>query len=215
MEDIDFDHGRLIDSLVKSGYLRSPEIISAMKAEDRRWFLPEEQQPFAYEDKPLSIGFDQTASQPLVMAFMMELLMAKKGDRVLDVGTGSGWQTAVLARLVGDEGKVVTVERIPELYAFAKDNLDRSGHISEGIIDCILGDASSYSGPEKVFDRIIATAEAEEVPSSWKSILAVGGRMVIPVKGSLLVVDKVSADSFESKEYIGFGFVPLIVGKKK
>jgi len=213
--DMDPRYDDLLNALERSGYLRSSEVASAMRSADRAEFVPEEQKSFAYEDRPIPIGFDQTSSQPLVVSFMMELLSPKKGDRILDIGTGGGWQAAVLAGLTGDSGKVVTVERIPELHAFAKGNFERVGLLSSGVVECVLGDASSDIGSDIVFDRIISAAETDEVPSVWKNILAVGGRMVVPIRGSLVVAEKIAADRFETKEYIGFSFMPLVTGRKK
>ncbi|MDD5099000.1 MAG: protein-L-isoaspartate O-methyltransferase [Candidatus Colwellbacteria bacterium] len=204
----------LINSLIEKGYLKSPEIVAAMRSADRAAFIPEEYKFAAYDDTPIEIGFNQVSSQPLTMAFMMELLSPKKGDRILDVGTGSGWQAAMIAYVVGDSGKVVTIERIPELHEFAVKSISEVS--LPGIIEPILGDASlrdTVNG--MVFDKIISTAEAEEVPQAWKDILTVGGRMVIPIGGSLVVADKIAADSFKTREFLGFGFTPLISGKTR
>lgn len=211
--DIEPGYEHLISSLEKSGYLKTPEISSAMRLTDRADFLPDKSQ--AYEDKSVLVGWDQVSSQPLVVAFMLELLAPRKGDRVLDVGTGVGWQAAILSRIVGDAGKVVTVERNPDLYALAAKNFAGMDMFRSGVIENILGDASADLGADMVFDRIISGAETDEVPDLWKRLLVVGGRMVIPIKGSIVIADKISADTFRTKEYVGFGFTPLITGKKK
>ena len=113
------EYENLIDSLIKDGYLKTPEIIEAFKAIDRANFVSNELKGDAYLNVPLSIGFGQTISQPLTVAFMLELLQPKKGEKILDVGAGSGWTIALLAFIVGDPpaggGKIIGVERIPEL----------------------------------------------------------------------------------------------------
>ena len=121
------EYENLIDSLIKDGYLKTPEIIEAFKAIDRANFVSNELKGDAYLNVPLSIGFGQTISQPLTVAFMLELLQPKKGEKILDVGAGSGWTIALLAFIVGDPpaggGKIIGVERIPELKEMAEKNI--------------------------------------------------------------------------------------------
>lgn len=213
--DMDPRYEHLISSLERSGYLKTAEIASAMRATDRNDFLPEAEKVHAYDDKPIAIGWDQVSSQPLVVAFMLELLAPRKGDRILDIGTGIGWQAAILSRIVGESGRIVTIERHPDLHAFAENNFSDMDMFKSGVIENISGDASVDLKSDLVFDRMISGAEVDEVPALWKNLLVVGGRMVIPVKGSIVVADKMSVDTFNTKEYVGFGFTPLITGKKK
>ena len=117
------DYEELIESLIKEGYLKTPLIIEAFRKIDRKNFLPEELKERAYENTALPIGNKQTISQPLVVAFMLELLELKSGEKVLEIGTGSGWNTALMAKLVGESGKIFSIERIEELHQFAKANL--------------------------------------------------------------------------------------------
>ncbi len=113
----------LVEHLIKRGVLKTPKIIEAFKKIDRKDFVKEEFLEEAYFDTPLPIGFGQTISQPYTVAFMLELLEPKEGDTVLDIGSGSGWTTALLAYIVGNKGKVIGVERIKELVEFGKKNL--------------------------------------------------------------------------------------------
>jgi len=200
----------LINKLVLQGYIKSSEIERAFREIDRAEFLPETQKQFAGEDRPLSIGYDQTISQPFTVAFILNLLDPQKGDNILDVGTGSGWQAALLATVVAPEGKVITVERVKELADTAKLNLEKFGLISNGSVIAVNGNALNINPEWPVFNKIVSAAEYDIVPESWKNALAVGGRIVMPVSGRLIVADKISRTEFDVKEYPGFSFVPLI-----
>ena len=205
------DYEELIESLIKEGYLKTPLIIEAFRKIDRKNFLPEELKERAYENTALPIGNKQTISQPLVAAFMLELLELKSGEKVLEIGTGSGWNTALMAKLVGESGKIFSIERIEELHQFAKLNLLKYGFLERGVAGLLVADGSKGFNDAAPYDKIIAAAAAEEIPGVWKEQLKIGGRIVAPVKNSIVVLDKISVDKFERKEYFGFSFVPLVV----
>ncbi|MEK7549292.1 MAG: protein-L-isoaspartate O-methyltransferase [Patescibacteria group bacterium] len=205
------EYENLIDSLIKDGYLKTPEIIEAFKAIDRANFVPDELKGDAYINAPLPIGFGQTISQPLTVAFMFELLQPKKGEKILDVGVGSGWTAALLAFMVGEAGKIIGVERIPELKEMAEKNILQYGFVEKGIISVFLGDGSKGYKEEALYDKIIAAAAAkEDIPVEWKKQLKIGGKIVAPVENSIVVIDKTGKDEYNKKEYFGFSFVPLI-----
>ncbi len=209
------EYENLIDSLIKDGYLKTPEIIEAFKAIDRANFVSNELKGDAYLNVPLSIGFGQTISQPLTVAFMLELLQPKKGEKILDVGAGSGWTIALLAFIVGDPpaggGKIIGVERIPELKEMAEKNIFQYGFMEKGIVSLFLGDGSKGYKEEALYDKIIAAAAAkEDIPAEWKKQLKIGGKIVAPVENSIVVIDKTGKDEYNKKEYFGFSFVPLI-----
>ncbi len=205
--------GKLINQLIEQGYLKTPEIIKAFKKIKRADFVPDEMvrekgRDFVAEyNAPLSIGYGQTISQPLTVAFMLELLQPKKGDKVLDIGSGSGWQTAMLCQIVGSDGFVYAIERIPELKEFGQANVQRYNFEN---VEFIGGDGSRGLLDKAPFDKIIAAAAAEEMPQPWKKQLKIKGRLVTPVKGNICLVIKKEKDKFEEKEYPGFVFVPLI-----
>jgi len=200
----------LIKDLVKEGYLKTPVLIEAFGKIDRADFVPEKLKNEAYLNQPLPIGFNQTISQPLTVAFMLELLEPKPDEKILDVGAGSGWVSALLAQIVGEKGKVIAFERIPELCEFGRKNIAKYNFIEKGIVEFFCGDASKGYSKEAPYDRIIAGAAAEEVPPAWKEELKIGGRLVMPVGHNIVVLDKIGPAEFDKKEFFGFSFVPLI-----
>ncbi len=171
-------------------------------------------------NEALPIGFGQTISQPLVVAFMMELLQIKEGEKILDVGSGSGWTTALLAHLTGEMGKVIALEIVPELRTFGETNVRKYDFVERGIVKFLCQDGSKGCASEAPFDKILASASVQpdqkdlgsqpEIPEDWKSQLKVGGIIVAPVGSVIHSLTKKSDTEFEKTEYPGFVFVPLI-----
>jgi protein-L-isoaspartate(D-aspartate) O-methyltransferase len=210
----------LIDLLIKEGWLKTPRIIEAFRKIKRVDFLPEDIKDMSELNEALPIGFGQTISQPLVVAFMMELLNPKLGERVLDIGSGSGWTSALLGELVGENGKVFAIELIPELMEFGKKNVAKYNFIEGKRVEFICADGSIGYKKSAPFDKILASASAEKIPLAWKEQLKLGGRIVTPIGDSIwLFIRKsektaISSQEFEEIEYPGFGFVPLIITEK-
>jgi len=159
---------------------------------------------------PLPIGYGQTISQPLTVAVMLELLDPKPGDNILDVGSGSGWSTSLLAHIVGKKGKVIALERIAELYKLGLKNTEKFGFIEEGIVEFYKEDGNNGFEKNAPYDRILVSASSEEIPDALKKQLKVGGKMVIPVKNSIWYLEKNGENEFHEEEYPGFSFVPLV-----
>ncbi len=196
----------LINSLKQSGVLKTPDIIEAFEAVDRGYFVPDEFSDYKYVDAPLSIGEGQTISQPWTVAFMLELLQPKRGDKILDIGSGSGWSSALLAYIVGESGSVLGLERKDELVDFGSQNLKKMG-----IKNAKIQKASDVLGvPGEKFDAILVSASADEIPKELFSQLKITARLVIPVKDSIYLFEKVSEDEVVHQEFQGFRFVPLI-----
>jgi protein-L-isoaspartate(D-aspartate) O-methyltransferase len=173
MMDFTAARARLIKHL--GSQIKDDRVLAAMSRVPREEFVPAEVRRSAYEDRPLAIGFDQTISQPYIIALMTSALALTGREKVLELGTGSGYQTAILGELAR---RVVTVERVPELAESARRVLERLGYAN---IDFHLAGESLGWPPEAPYDAIIVTAGAPAVPPVLLAQLAAGGRMVIPV----------------------------------
>ncbi len=175
MPDRDADATRMVEDQLRSAGITDARVLAAMRKAPRHLFVPADQQAAAYDDRPLPIGFDQTISQPYIVAFMTEALALSPSDVVLEIGTGSGYQAAVLGELARE---VYTIEIVPDLAERARLTLEALGyrhvHVRSG---------DGYRGwPEHApFAKIIVTAAPEEVPPVLLQQLAIGGTMVVPV----------------------------------
>lgn len=196
----------LVRHLINKNVLRSNCIIKAFSDIDRADFVLDMGMGDAYGDYPLVIGHGQTISQPTTVAMMLEMLSPRNGDKVLDIGSGSGWTTALLADIVGESGSVIGLERIESLVAFGSNNLKKYKFNNAKIIH-----AKKNLGIEgEKFDRILVSAAANEFPLELTKQLKVGGKLVIPVGSSIYEVEKTQSGEFTSTEHYGFVFVPLI-----
>jgi len=191
--------------------IRDQRVLAAMRWAPREWFLPPHLASDAYSDGPLPIGSGQTISQPYVVALMTEQLQPRRTDRILEIGTGSGYQTAILAYLAGN-GRIFTVERLPDLLVESEERFRRLGLTN---IQTLLGDGAKGWPDQAPFDRIIVAAAAPSVPEPLTAQLAPGGRLIIPV-GDLALQELVILERPRSGEGIverqagGVRFVPLI-----
>jgi len=205
----------LIDELIQGGHLKTPLIINAFRKIERKDFVLGKDEIEAEINAPLNIGCGQTISQPLTVAFMLELLQPEKGDKILDIGSGSGWTSALLAEIVGERGKVFAIERLKELKEFGEQNVSKYNFIKKGAVKMIQGDGYKGLPEEAPFDKILVSATAGEIPKDLLKQLKIGGRLVIPVgrqgeSQDIVLVNKKGEGNFEYKKYPGFAFVPLI-----
>jgi protein-L-isoaspartate(D-aspartate) O-methyltransferase len=190
--------------------VKDKKVLEAIKSIPRHLFMDSSFEDHAYQDKAFPIAADQTISQPYTVAFQTELLELKRGDTVLEIGTGSGYQTAVLCEL---GAKVYSIERQQELYKKTKLFLSKIGYRPK-----YLSFGDGYKGlPEYApFDKIIVTAGAPYVPNALLSQLKVGGRLVIPIGENVQIMTlfiRKSNKEFDKKEYGDFRFVPLLEDK--
>ncbi|MEK9151408.1 MAG: protein-L-isoaspartate O-methyltransferase [Patescibacteria group bacterium] len=200
----------LVELLIRNGYLKSEPIIRAFNEITRADFVPSAFEQEAEADIPLPIGYGQAISQPTTVAIMFELLDPKPGQRILDIGSGSGWTSALLGSIAGSGGKVIAVEMLPELHEMTGRNVEKFGLVSSGVVECILGDGNKGYPALAPYDRILVSAAADEIPQALKDQLAVGGKMVIPIHNHLVYLEKRGEQDFSKEEFPGFAFVPLV-----
>lgn len=195
----------MVQTQIAARGVKDERVLSALRQVPRHLFVPEEFREQAYEDHPLPIGEGQTISQPYIVGLMTELLQVKPGDKVLEVGTGSGYQAAVLAAM---GCQVFTIEIRPTLAAQAAERLKRLGYAN---VQVRVGDGYRGWPEEAPFAGIIVTAAPEKIPEPLLQQLAVGGRLVIPV-GSFYQQLKVitrEAEGYSEKDVIPVRFVPM------
>jgi protein-L-isoaspartate(D-aspartate) O-methyltransferase len=203
---------QLIEEIKAKG-IKDERVLDAMSILPRHFFLEKAFEEHAYADKAFPIGNDQTISQPYTVAYMTSLLDIKKGDKVLEIGTGSGYQAAILATL---GARVYTVERQEELYKKTKELLKA---LNFNTLRCFFGDGSVGLSDYAPYDKIIVTAGAPIIPEALKEQLSIGGVIVIPVgenDGQLMHhIKRISDKEFESKALNKFRFVPFLSGLNK
>ncbi|GAB7015421.1 protein-L-isoaspartate(D-aspartate) O-methyltransferase [Methanogenium cariaci] len=198
---------RMVDGQIAARGISDPAVLDAMRRLPRHLFVPENLRDSAYDDCPLPIGYGATISQPYIVGLMTALIEPKPGDRVLEVGTGSGYQAAILA-LIGC--RVTTVERIPELADLAQENL-KQADVED--ITVITKNGTALPKSEGPFDGIITTAAAPDVPTSLTALLADDGRMVLPVGDrdlQVLTCIHKTGDKLTVSHHGAVRFVPLI-----
>ncbi|WP_182129796.1 protein-L-isoaspartate(D-aspartate) O-methyltransferase [Nitrosopumilus sp. b3] len=198
----------LINYLKNSRFLNDKNVEDAFRNIPRHEFVPESELDYAYNNEPLLIKNKQTISQPGVVSRMTEWLDVREGQKILEIGTGSGWQTAILSYLVG-EGTVYSVERYSELVKFAQENLKK---LNIDNVHVILGDDSVGFAKESPYDRIIITAACTEIPLPLIEQLKEGGLILAPVgdsSQSLVLLQKTFKGIIEIKNESHYVFVPL------
>jgi protein-L-isoaspartate(D-aspartate) O-methyltransferase len=201
---------KLVDTISGKG-IKDKKILEAIGKVPRHYFMDSGFIEFAYRDQAFPIGSGQTISQPYTVAFQTELLHVQKHDKILEVGTGSGYQCSILLEL---GAKVYTIERQRELYLKSRALLNKMGYKPY----FFYGDG--YAGLPNLapFDKILITAGAPQIPEDLVMQLKIGGRMVVPVGGGggqvMTVVERVGEDDFNETEHGYFSFVPMLKGKQ-
>jgi protein-L-isoaspartate(D-aspartate) O-methyltransferase len=201
---------KIVNELIRLGYLKTDRIIDAFSEISRLEFVPGELESQAEVDVALPIGYGQTISQPSVVAFMLELLNPQENQKILDVGSGSGWTTALLSHIVGEKGKVIATEIVEELRKIGEENVAKFNYIKKGIAEFKYFNGKLGFSAEAPYDRILVSAAAKEIPGELKEQLKIGGIMVIPVGNSLFFLERKDNAQYSSEEFPGFSFVPLI-----
>jgi protein-L-isoaspartate(D-aspartate) O-methyltransferase len=213
------DWGKLVDRLIKDGILRSPDVTRALRAIPRVKFLPENMQAYGAVDTPLPIGFGQTASAPHMVSIMNEALQLQVGNKVLEVGAGSGWHAATIAEIIApnkapssERGHVYTVEIVPELAEIARRNIMQAGYGDR--VTITHGDGSLGYTEKAPYDRVVVTAAAPDVPKPLIDQLKFNGIMLIPVGDAslfqtLMRITKADGDRIKQENLGGVAFVPL------
>ena len=202
----------MVREQIEARGVKNPRVIKVIREVPRHRFVPAAIQGLAYGDRPLPIGYGQTISQPYIVAFMTDALALEPGHKVLEVGTGSGYQAAILARLAGE---VYSIEIVEPLGRLARERLAMMGYRN---IQVRIGDGYVGWPEEAPFDRIILTAAPRVIPQALLEQLKPGGRMVAPVGSTsedqeLVVIDKDGAGRIQRRNVMGVRFVPMVRGK--
>lgn len=207
------DYSKLRERMVKRQIagrgVRSALVLDAMRKVPRERFLPRGQGVFAYDDSPLPIGDGQTISQPYIVAYMAESLALEGGEKVLEIGTGSGYAAAVLAEIAAE---VYTIERIEGLATMARTVLDELGYTN---VHVQCGDGTLGWPEEAPYDGIVVSAGSPDVPDTLKHQLKTGGRLIIPIGRSkayqeLIRVTRIAENDFQTEDLLSVRFVPLV-----
>ena len=202
------ERSRMVDEQLRRRGIRDPRVLAAFERVPRDEFVPPENVAYAYQDCPVSIGFEQTISQPYVVALMVQALELRGGERVLDVGAGSGYAAAILACLARE---VHAIERIPELARGATDRLARLGFAN---VHVHAGDGALGWPGAAPYDAIAVAAAAPRVPVALYAQLAVGGRLIAPIGDAhgqhLLCIRREAEDRYDEHDLGFVRFVPLV-----
>lgn len=203
--------GELVQHLEEKGVLKSPRVKEALLAVDRKNFVPHRMEELAYRDSPLVLAEDQTISQPTTVVFMLELLDVQPGQKVLDIGAGSGWASCLMGYLAGGAdgaGEVYAYEINEVVGMMGLENVQKCSLTD---INYVISNAKDQWKDHSLYDRIHSGAAFQEIPNDLKQHLAIGGIMVVPTQdGYVKKITRVAEDDFSEEEYYGFTFVPFV-----
>lgn len=202
----------LVEKLFNQGYINTEKVKEAMLKVPREEFMPAENSSYAYLDRPFPIGNSQTISAPHMVAIIAEKLELTDGMNILEIGTGLGYNAAVVAEVVGKKGHVYTIERIPSLVKKSRENLKKTGYSDR--VTVIEGDGTIGYPDKAPYDRIYGTASAPKIPEPLKEQLKTGGKLIIPMGSDyyqeLVSVIRISDDEYQTRNLGGVVFVPMI-----
>jgi len=208
MLDLEKEKKELIERMIRTKALKTPKIIEAFEKISRHDFVTKDYLGSAYVDVALPTLKDSTISQPSTVAIMTEALNPKEGEKVLEIGTGSGWQASLLSYCVGDKGKVVTIEYDKDLVEFAKENIKKIGLKN---IEVVCGDGSVGYEKESPYDKVIFTCAVPSIPKPILNQLKIGGRILAPVgpieEQKMVAIDKIGKDRYKETDIEPFSFV--------
>lgn len=201
-----------MEKLFNQGYINTAKVKEAMLKVPREEFMPPENSSYAYLDRPFPIGKGQTISAPHMVAIIAEKLELTDGMSILEIGTGLGYNAAVVAEIAGNEGHVYTIERIPALVEKSRENLNKTGYSDR--VTVIEGDGTIGYPDKAPYDRIYGTASAPKIPEPLKKQLKIGGKLIMPMGSDyyqeLVLVVRISDDDFQTRNLGGVVFVPMI-----
>ena len=203
----------MVKKLSENGYIKTEKVRGAMSTVAREEFVPFEQKLLAYRDSPLPLKEGQTISAPHMVAMICEELELEEGMKVLEIGTGFGYNAAVISEIISKKGQVYSIERLKSLFKIATENIKKTGY--EENIELILGDGTLGYENGAPYDRIYGTAGSPFIPKPLKNQLKIGGKLLIPVGDSLkfqnlLSIEKKSKNEFKQSSLGGVIFVPMI-----
>ncbi len=200
---------QLINNLILKGYLQSDLVTDAFSEIQRIEFIPEEFHSSADADIPFPIGFGQSIPQPQIVATMLELLDVQRGYHILEIGSGSGWVTALLAFMVGKEGKVTSIETSKELLDLARENVDKYQFVKRKRVEFFLKKDEKSFPPYNPYDRVLVNIPIKELSEELKSQVREEGVIVVPLYNDIWRLAKQADQTFTKDVYSGFSFMPL------
>lgn len=204
----------LINELINLGYLKTERVIEAFNLYDRALFIPEEKKKYSYKNVPIRVGDGGFIVQPLIAGIVIELLDLRPGNAVLEIGTSTGWQTTIIAKLIAHPGGInededgrygiVSYEKSDILKQRADEIFNSFNTVEKGIIKTVLGDGQKGDEERAPFDKIVCWYGIREIPSVWYEQLRIGGKMVVPTYTSIALYEKTDKNTFSHKEYFGY-----------
>lgn len=206
---------QMVNTLILKGYLKSDIVIDAFSEIHRVEFIPEDFHASPDANVPLPIGFGRFMPEPQVVASMLEILDVKRGQKILEIGSGSGWITSILSYMVGSEGAVYGIDSIKELVALGEKNSDKYKLVKRGTAHFVYKENISQGYSEQApYDRVFVNVLWNDLPEEMQEQVVIGGRIIAPIFNTLWCFNKVDENTLKKESYSGFSFIPS-GGKKR